>query len=131
VQFKDVEEELRTAAVTLTRIDASGGAVGPAVAARMYPDGAFFFVNVDTGRYMLRASGQPLDDKKSLFGSQEVSVDTNPIAASGLTSLRIILDQPNPPTPAPAPTTSGSQGSFSAPGVPPLPDATKPPESLR
>jgi hypothetical protein len=100
VELED-QDELRTAAVTITRTDGNGGTLGPALAARMYPDGAFFFVNVIPGRYHLRASAQSYDDDRSMYATQDITVETAPI-----TNLHLILRQPAPPVQAPPGPTS-------------------------
>jgi hypothetical protein len=65
---------LRSAAVTLARQQESGVPYVPSLAARMFPNGAFFFTNVTPGRYLLRASGRSSSSDESMHASQAIVV---------------------------------------------------------
>jgi hypothetical protein len=112
------KKEMRTAAVTMAAIDATGDIAGSALAARMYPDGAFFFVNVEPGRYLLKASGQSFDSSQSMFATQELTVGTTSIG-----DLYIILNRPMPPTPTVNPPETRQQAGFSSTRTAPGPAA--------
>ena len=62
-----------TAAATLTRQAPDGPAPG-VPAARLFPVGAFFFVGVAPGHYLLQASGRPEGSEERLCGTQSIQV---------------------------------------------------------
>jgi hypothetical protein len=70
---------LRTGAVVLIRQNVAGIPIGAAATGRMYPDGAYFFVDVLPGRYEVRALVQSGKNKDWYTGSVIVEVGTHPV----------------------------------------------------
>jgi hypothetical protein len=76
---------LRSAAVTLVRQQESGVPYVPSLAARMFPNGAFFFTNVTPGRYLLRASGRSRAGDQSMHASRAIVVESTSLDSVLLT----------------------------------------------
>lgn len=83
---------LRTGQVSLSRMNDAGLPIGPTSRGRFYPNGAFFFLNIVPGQYLVRASGQTFGERRSLIAESNV-----PVGAVPLENLRLVLQPGSAP----------------------------------